>query len=135
MVDVHTKDQRSYNMSMIRGKDTKPEIRLRQYLFSGGLRGYRLHYKLIGKPDIVFTRKKVAVFIDGCFWHKCPKCFKGPKTNKKFWTEKIESNIRRDKKVNRELKKQEWHVVRIWEHELKKDLDRVYRKIGKYAGK
>lgn len=131
MADVHTKDRRSYNMSMIKGKDTKPEVKLRKYLFSKGLRGYRLHYRSIGRPDIVFTRRKVAVFIDGCFWHKCPECFKGPKTNKKFWSEKINSNIKRDKKVTRELKSQGWRVLRIWEHELKRDLNSIYQRIKK----
>jgi len=128
MADVHTKDRRRYNMSMIKGKNTKPEIKLRKYLFSKGLRGYRVHYKLIGKPDIVFTRKRIAVFIDGCFWHKCPECFRGPKTNRKFWAEKLGSNIRRDKKVSHKLRCQGWCVVRIWEHELKQDLNRVYQK-------
>ena len=132
MTDVHKKDRRSYNMSMIRGKDTKPELKLRKYLFSKGLRGYRIHYKLIGKPDIVFTRKKIAIFIDGCFWHKCPECFKGPKTNKKFWSEKLSLNIKRDKKVNHKLRHQGWCIVRIWEHELKQDLNRVHQKINKH---
>lgn len=88
-------------------------------LSAAGLKGYRLHYKLIGKPDIVFPRKKIVIFIDGCFWHKCPRCFIKPRTNVKFWKEKIESNVKRDKIVNSELRKMGWKVLRIWEHELK----------------
>lgn len=119
MSDVLTRKERSYNMSMIKCSNTKPEISLRKFLFDSGYRGFRLNYKLLGKPDIVFPQKKVALFIDGCFWHKCPKCFKKPETNKKFWRVKIDANVKRDKIVNRLLKKQGWDVIRIWEHEIK----------------
>ena len=129
MPDVHTKKQRSYNMSMIKCRDTNPEISLRKLLFANGIRGYRVHYKLPGKPDIVFPRKKIAVFIDGCFWHKCPKCFIEPRTNKVFWKEKISSNIKRDKDVNKQLKKMGWKIIRIWEHDVKKNLNKSYLKI------
>jgi len=108
-------------MSQIKGKDTQPEIILRKALSSAGLKGYRLHYKLLGKPDIVFPKKKIMVFIDGCFWHKCPKCFIKPKTNKSFWNKKIDSNVKRDDIVNLELKRKGWEVIRIWEHELRKE--------------
>jgi len=121
MADVLTREQRSYNMSMIRAKNTKPEIILRKLIFASGLRGYRLHYELMGKPDIVFPKRKIAVFIDGCFWHKCPKCFIKPATNRKFWKEKIESNVKRDKAVNAGLRKKGWKVLRIWEHELRNE--------------
>jgi len=121
MADVLTKEQRSYNMSMIKGENTKPEIALRKLLFARGLRGYRLHYRLPGKPDIVFPKSRIAIFIDGCFWHKCPKCFVKPVTKRKFWEKKIDSNIKRDKIVNRELKKNKWKVLRIWEHEIKNE--------------
>jgi len=86
---------------------------------------------LLGKPDIVFPKKKVAVFIDGCFWHKCPKCFKKPATNKVFWMRKIDSNTKRDKVVNADLKKKGWKVIRIWEHEIRKNLNKCYFKIHK----
>lgn len=119
MVDVHTRKQRSYNMSMIKGRNTKPEIFLRKMIFASGQRGYRIHYKLTGKPDIVFPKRKIAIFIDGCFWHKCPKCFIWPETNRKFWKFKMNSNVRRDKVVNRKLKKEGWKVLRIREHELR----------------
>lgn len=107
-------------MSRIRAKDTQPEIILRKAISKAGIKGYRLNYRLLGKPDIVFLKRKIAIFIDGCFWHKCPKCFKKPATNKKFWLEKIDSNVKRDRFVSARLKKEGWKVLRIWEHDLKK---------------
>lgn len=121
MTDVLTRKQRSYNMSMIRAKNTKPEIVLRKMLSVNRIKGYRLHYRLMGKPDIVFPKRKIAVFIDGCFWHKCPRCFIKPVTRKKFWKNKIDSNVKRDRVVNRTLRKKGWKVLRIWEHELKNE--------------
>ena len=121
MTDVHTKEKRSYNMSMIRAKNTKPEIIIRKLIYASGIRGYRLNYRLLGKPDMVFPKRRIAVFIDGCFWHKCPKCFIKPGTNKKFWKKKIESNVERDKMVNSQLRKKRWKVFRIWEHEVKNE--------------
>ena len=127
MTDVHTKRQRSYNMSMIKGKNTKLEISLRKMLSSYGIKGYRINSKLLGKPDIVFSKYKIAVFADGCFWHKCPDCYKEPKNNKKFWKTKISGNVNRDKKVNKILKKEGWLVLRFWEHLLRKDINSVYK--------
>jgi DNA mismatch endonuclease, patch repair protein len=132
MTDVLTPEQRSYNMSQIRGKDTRPEVRLRKLLWSEGIRGYRIHYRLPGKPDIVFTKKKIAIFIDGCFWHKCPVCFQEPETRKEFWMKKIQSNIDRDKKVNEQLKNDGWTIIRIWEHEIKKEPENAVKKIISY---
>jgi len=121
MADVHTPRQRSYNMSRIRGKDTKPEIFLRKALWKEGFR-YTLKNKDVpGKPDLVFRKQKIVIFVDGCFWHRCPKHFVEPANNIDFWEKKIQSNVDRDKKINRELKKSGWTVVRIWEHDLKKD--------------
>ena len=107
-------------MSCIKGKNTKPEVKLRKLLFSKGLRGYKTSAKSLGKPDIVFTKAKVIIFVDGCFWHKCPECFIQPKTNASFWTRKINSNVKRDLLVNQKLKKEGWKVIRIWEHDIKK---------------
>lgn len=129
MTDVLTPKQRTYNMSRIRGKNTVPEIKLRKMLFASGIRGYRIHYNLPGKPDIVFVKKKIAVFIDGCFWHKCPVDFQEPETRNEFWMKKIQSNIDRDKKVNEQLKNDEWTVIRIWEHEIKQEPEEVVKKI------
>jgi DNA mismatch endonuclease (patch repair protein) len=119
MADVLTKTQRSYNMSMIKGKNTKPEQLLKLLLKKHGLKGFRLHYEITGKPDIVFLKNKIAVFIDGCFWHKCHLHFTKPTSNRAFWLKKIDSNVRRDKIVNTELKYKSWKIIRIWEHELK----------------
>lgn len=121
MADVHTPGQRSYNMSRIRSRDTKPEILLRKALWKEGFR-YTLKNKDVpGKPDLVFRKQKIVIFVDGCFWHRCPKHFVEPANNADFWEKKIQSNVGRDKKINRELKKSGWTIVRIWEHDLKKD--------------
>jgi DNA mismatch endonuclease, patch repair protein len=129
MTDVLTPEQRTYNMSKIQAKNTGPELKLRTLIRAEGIRGYRIHYNLPGKPDIVFTKKKIVVFIDGCFWHKCPICFQEPETRKEFWMKKIQSNIDRDKKVNEQLKNDGWSVIRIWEHEIKKEPEEALRKI------
>lgn len=116
-------------MSRIRGKNTSPELKLRKMLWESGIRGYRVHYKLPGKPDIVFTRKKVVVFVDGCFWHKCPVCFRPPETNAEFWNEKLQKNVERDLKVTKELEDLGWTVLRFWEHEVKKTPEDVVARI------
>ena len=109
-------------MAAIRSRDTQIEIRLRQALWALGVRGYRVHYSLFGKPDVVFTRQHVAVFIDGCFWHRCPKCFRMPKTRTEYWEPKITKNTARDEEVNRRLQENGWTVIRIWEHEIEHEL-------------
>lgn len=129
MTDVLTKAQRKLNMSRIRGKDTSPEIKIRKLLFSKGIRGYRVNYKLTGKPDIVFPGKKVAVFIDGCFWHKCPIHFQEPDTRKEFWLDKINRNVERDQIVNLKLKEAGWRILRIWEHQVRENPDLVVSEI------
>lgn len=132
MTDVLTPSQRKYNMSRIRGKDTGPELKLRKLLWSRGIKGYRIHHNLSGKPDIVFTKKKIAIFIDGCFWHKCPVCFQEPETRKEFWMKKISSNVERDYKNTRQLQDDGWIVIRFWEHEIRKTPDNVVEKIIEY---
>ena len=122
-MDVHDKETRSYNMSQIKGKNTKPEIIVRKYLFSKGFR-YRINVKsLPGSPDIVLKKYSTAIFINGCFWHGHEGCkyFVWPKTRKEFWKEKIQSNIQRDNKNIALLKDEGWNVITIWECELKKD--------------
>lgn len=133
MADKFSKKTRSKIMSRIRGKDTKPEVILRKKIFRLGYR-YSLRYRfkeLNFKPDIVMVSKKICIFVDGCFWHKCPKCFKAPKSNKRYWTQKIKRNVERDKQQNSFLKKNRWKVIRIWEHELNSDLQKVVKKIIK----
>ncbi len=132
MTDVFSKEKRSEVMSKIKSKNTKLEILFRKYIWSKGLR-YRLHSKkLLGRPDIVFGKKRIVVFLDGCFWHKCPKCYKEPKSNKKYWREKIKYNVEKDRKVTLELKKQNWTVIRFWEHEIKKNPEKCFNKIQRY---
>jgi len=129
MPDVLTKKQRSYNMSMIRAKNTGPEMALRKILSKKQIRGYRLHYKLPGRPDIVFPARKLAIFVDGCFWHKCPKCFVRPKTRRAFWDKKIKSNTKRDMTVNLLLKKSGWKILRLWEHLVRKSPEHAANRI------
>ena len=128
MSDVLTVKQRSYCMSKIKGKNTKPELALRKALWSSGYR-YRLNYKLKGNPDIVFPSKRIAIFVDGCFWHKCPKHFVKPKSNAEFWAKKIKKNAERDKEINKELECMGWKVLRYWEHEIKSCKDNLVEKI------
>ncbi|WP_048151974.1 very short patch repair endonuclease [Methanolacinia paynteri] len=130
MADVHTAEQRSRNMSAIRAKNTKPELIIRRGLYARGIRGYRIHHNIAGKPDLVFTRQKIAIFIDGCYWHKCPICFHEPQTNRNFWMKKINGNVERDLQVNEELKKNGWLVLRFWEHEVRKEQESVVDRIA-----
>lgn len=134
-MDVFSKKKRSEIMSKIRSKDTKLEkdfLKLiSSALYPKGMR-YRKHYaKLPGKPDVAFVNKKVAVFIDGDFWHGYKFTAQKQRLPKKYWIKKIENNIARDRKINRELKKAGWKVVRIWEHEIKKDAAKAVLKIEK----
>ncbi|WP_105101274.1 very short patch repair endonuclease [Microbulbifer pacificus] len=122
MTDVLSAEQRAYCMSQIKGANTEPELSLRKALWILGLR-YRIKNKLPGRPDIIYPTSKVAIFVDGCFWHKCPKHYTPPKTRAKFWEEKISKNVERDKKNNALLECQGWKVIRFWEHEIKDSLD------------
>ncbi|XVJ67443.1 MAG: DNA mismatch endonuclease Vsr [Lacibacter sp.] len=121
MADVHTKEQRSYNMSRIKGKDTKPEMLVRKFLHAQGFR-YKLHDKsLPGKPDIVLPKYKTVIFIHGCFWHGHTNCkyFTIPKTRTQWWINKINTNKTNDAKAVKALKKEGWKVIVIWECKLK----------------
>ncbi len=131
MADVHDKATRSYNMSQIRSTNTKIEILFRQLLWENKLRGYRIKTKLPGKPDIYFIRAKLAIFIDGCFWHGCPKCYVQPKSNVKFWKNKINGNISRAKNINEILRKEGVKVIRFWDHDLKKSPQKCLNKVFK----
>ncbi len=118
-------------MSANKAKGTKPEILLRKQLWDKGLRGYRLNYKKApGKPDIAFTSKKLAIFVNGCYWHRCPKCnYQLPKNNTQFWEEKFQRNIDRDKRKNAELKAIGWSVITVWECEIKENINTVVTRI------
>lgn len=137
MADVHDKKTRSYNMSRIRSKDTKPELLVRKFLHASGFR-YRLHVKdLPGKPDIVLPRYRTVIFVHGCFWHGHKNCkyFKIPATRKDWWNDKIARNIANDKNAIKNLKNEGWKVIIIWECDLKQaktavSLPRLIRKIS-----
>lgn len=125
MTDVHDKKTRSFNMSMIKGKGTKPEIIVRKFLFNNGFR-YRLNYsKLPGKPDIVLPKFKTAIFINGCFWHGHEGCkyFVVPKTRTKWWLDKIKKTKERDQNNNKILSETNWNIIVIWECELKDNVE------------
>ena len=123
MPDIHSPETRSYNMSRIRGKDTKPEELVRKYLFAQGFRYRKNDRKLPGKPDIVLPKYRTCIFVNGCFWHRHPGCkyTTMPQTRKEFWEKKFEENVSRDQRVYEELKKRGWNIVVVWECELKKD--------------
>lgn len=132
-MDTHTPEQRARNMSRIRSKDTAPELRLRKSLWASGLR-YRIHYTLPGKPDIVFVSARVAVFVDGCFWHRCPLHGVLPKSNADYWRKKLNNNVRRDREVDAKLASMDWKVLRFWEHEVNDDVQAVVADIQKQLG-
>ncbi|MBJ6118998.1 very short patch repair endonuclease [Pontibacter sp. BT310] len=114
-------------------KNTKPEMKLRSELFHLGLRGYRVNHKeLPGRPDVVFTKKKVAIFVNGCYWHRCPICnLPLPKHNTDFWSNKFERNVKRDQIKKNELEHLGYKVVLVWECEIKSKLDQVIEEIRK----
>ncbi len=129
---VPTSEHATRTMRANRGRDTSPEIRIRRLLHARGFR-YRVNHRLDlpegrVRPDIVFTRQRVAVFIDGCFWHGCPTHMSWPKGNAEFWAAKIAQNRERDARQDRWLRDAGWTVVRVWEHEAAASVvDRVVR--------
>ena len=121
MTDVHSTETRSYNMSQIKGKNTKPELLVRKYLFANGFR-YRLHDKLLpGKPDIVLPKYKTVIFVNGCFWHGHKGCdyFVLPKTETEKWLTKIKTTQNKDKQSKIALNVLGWKIITIWECDLK----------------
>lgn len=120
MADNHTKEVRSRNMSHIRSTNTKPEEKVRKYLFSKGFRYRKNVHKLPGCPDIVLPKYHTVIFVNGCFWHKhdCPR-FVWPSSNEDYWIPKITRNVERDLKNHQILREQGWRVVVVWECELK----------------
>lgn len=127
---------RSENMRAIRRRNTTPELQIRSLPHQVGLR-YRVDYRVgtgrsAPRPDIAFTRAKVAVFIDGCFWHRCPEHSTMPKTNRKFWAAKLQRNVERDRGTNRALDATGWTVIRNWEHvPAHAAADRVMRAVAR----
>ena len=131
MIDTLSKAARSLLMAEVKGRYNKStEIKLVQLLRSSRIKGWRRHLKLPGNPDFTFRKERVCIFVDGCFWHGCPKHYSLPKSNVKFWKEKIKKNRERDTRINKELKEKNYTVVRIWECELR-EADKVLKKIQK----
>jgi len=132
MADVHSKEVRSYNMSRIKGKDTKPEILVRKFLFSKGFR-YRIHDKILpGTPDIILPKYKTVILINGCFWHGHEDCRYAtiPKTRTEWWQNKINKNRHNDEAVRSRLTDKGWKVVLVWSCELKaKTRDQTLEKL------
>ncbi|MGC9225542.1 MAG: very short patch repair endonuclease [Terracidiphilus sp.] len=119
---------KSAQMARVRGADTGPEMVLRRALWQAGLR-YRVRPGILGRPDLAFMRYRIAVFVDGCFWHGCEEHYKAPATNATFWSEKIARNRKRDRNVGVSLGKLGWAVLRFWEHEVEHDLPSVIDRI------
>lgn len=120
MTDIWDQSKRSEVMGLIRStRNRSTELRLIECFRKNRIVGWRRGQKLPGKPDFVFREKRLCVFVDGCFWHGCPKCYRPPSSNIDYWSNKIERNKERDKLINRELRHRGWRVMRIWEHELR----------------
>jgi DNA mismatch endonuclease (patch repair protein) len=130
MPDIFTKAKRSAVMSLIRGRGNKAmEVALINLFRQHHITGWRRNQKVFGMPDFLFRRNRLALFVDGCFWHGCPKHCKIPVGNRAFWKKKFASNKARDRRVNRELRRLGWQVLRIWEHDLAKRGGACVRKI------
>ena len=123
MTDNLTKEQRHKNMTHIRSTNTKIETDVTKALWNLGFRFRKNVKSLPGKPDIAIKKYKIVIFLDSCFWHKCPEHFKKPKSNLEYWEPKIKRNVERDKEINKYYKENNWHILRIWEHECKKNLN------------
>ena len=135
MADCFTVEKRSAVMSAVRHENTAAEIKLCKTLWRLGLR-YRKHLRVRGvRPDIVFTRCQVAVFVDGCFWHGCPVHYVSPESNKDFWRAKLEKNVARDSHARQLLEEAGWRVLRFWECEVNRELDRVANAVSEIVRK
>ena len=120
MADNLTKEQRHKNMTNIRSTNTRIEKDVTKALWNLGYRFRKNVKTLPGKPDIAIQKYKIVIFLDSCFCHKCPEHFKKPKSNLEYWEPKIKRNIERDAEINQYYKDNNWHILRIWEHEIKK---------------
>lgn len=129
MVDNLSKEKRSRVMASIRGKNTGPEKKVRAMMWVSGKR-FRVHdRKVFGTPDVSNRSRRIAIFVDGCFWHGCERCYKQPRTNSEFWKSKIERNQKRRDLVRKTLKKEGFRMLEIWEHEISKNPDTMIKKI------
>lgn len=134
MADTRTPAQRRRIMAAVKRRDTGPEVSLRKGLYAAGVRGWRCDYrKAPGRPDLAWPRRKVAVFVDGAFWHGHPSRHK-PGRSGEYWDRKIEANVARDRRVDSALEAAGWRVLRIWDFEIRKDLDGVVAKVSRLLG-
>lgn len=123
-------DGRSQNMSRIRGRDTTPELSLRRALRAAGWRGYRVNARTPGgKADLAFTSRRIALFVDGCFWHGCPEHYVMPRSSRAFWSNKLRENVERDSRQTMKLISDGWLVIRVWEHQVREDVGKVASRI------
>ena len=133
-MDHVSKEVRSKIMASVRSRGNRTtEVPLARLLWAAGLRGYRKHWSVDGKPDFAWPSLKLAVFVDGCFWHGCTRCKYLPRTNTAFWRNKIETNKQRDRRVTGRLRRKGWNVIRIWECWVTKDS--TLRRIGQAVKK
>lgn len=131
VTDTRTPEQRRRIMAAVRTRDTTPEIRLRKALFAVGVRGWRCHYRrALGRPDLAWPGRRIAVFVDGAFWHGHPSRHR-PGRSGEYWDEKIARNVERDREVDRELERQGWTVERVWDFEIRRDLEAVVERVSR----
>jgi len=131
-MDIYSTAKRAQLMASVRSSGNRStEIRLASAFRTLRVKGWRRGFKLFGKPDFVFPCLRVAVFVDGCFWHGCPIHYHNPKTNESFWARKVSANKVRDRVVVRELRKRGWTVLRFWEHELRFKAEKVVAQVAK----
>ena len=130
-MDRISQASRSRNMSKIRSRgNLTTEKRFRAQLVRARISGWQLQSSLLpGRPDFLFPKQRIAVFVDGCFWHGCPRCGHRPKSNRRYWTPKLTHNRERDIKVSREIRTHGWHVLRIWEHEIRMNPSRAISRL------
>lgn len=133
MIKLKTTPTRSKNMSAIRGKGNHTtELRLAALFRKNDIYGWRRHpYGIYGRPDFIFRDENVVIFVDGCFWHGCREIKKFPSANRMFWLKKLKNNQRRDLEVNKKLRKSGWRVIRLWEHDLERNPEKIVQKIRK----
>lgn len=129
-MDNVSPEVRSRTMRAVHARNTAPEVRLRRGLFGQGLRGYRVTPCAVpGHPDIAYTKARLAIFVDGCYWHGCPSHCRRPSSNAEYWNAKIDRNMARDKRMSTTLQRAGWTVVRIWEHEVKENLSAAIERV------
>lgn len=135
MADIWTSSKRSEVMSRVRSRGNKStELRLISIFRENKITGWRRRQKLTGNPDFVFRKARVCVFVDGCFWHGCPSCYRRPSTSQEYWDAKVQRNMDRDRLVSKELRKLGWRVLRIWEHQLlEKNRAALLRRFKRYS--